>query len=77
MAHKILPRPSFVDQCKFIKVIGNTKVWQSLDGKRYYTWDQLHGDLEVFNKRGVHLASADALTGKYIKPAVKGRKLDV
>ncbi|WP_373876524.1 colicin E3/pyocin S6 family cytotoxin [Paenibacillus spongiae] len=58
-------------------MIGDRKVWQSLDGKRLYTWDSLHGELEVFTKRGIHLASADPITGKYIKPALPGRRLNV
>ncbi|MGJ9460468.1 colicin E3/pyocin S6 family cytotoxin [Oceanobacillus sp. CF4.6] len=77
MAHKILPQPSYIDICIFLKVVGGRKVWKSRDGKRLYTWDELHGELEVFNNRGRHLGSADAITGAFIKPAVKGRKLHV
>ncbi|MGQ9005590.1 colicin E3/pyocin S6 family cytotoxin [Bacillus subtilis] len=42
-----------------------------------YTWDSLHGEVEVFNKRGFHLGSADPKTGAFIKSAVKGRRLNV
>jgi len=31
----------------------------------------------VFNKRGRHIGVIDALSGKMIKEAVKGRKIDV
>lgn len=53
------------------------KLWRSLDGDRYYTWDSLHGEIEVFNRRGRHLGAADPATGRVIKPAVKGRSIDV
>ncbi|EPS3420259.1 colicin E3/pyocin S6 family cytotoxin [Vibrio fluvialis] len=43
--------------------------------KRYYTWDSLHGELEVFNKNGCHLGVACPTTGLMIKPAVKGRRI--
>ncbi|EMY5506446.1 colicin E3/pyocin S6 family cytotoxin [Bacillus cereus] len=75
MVHKILPRPSFLDTCIPVMVVGKRKVWRSPDGKRQYTWDSLHGEIEVFNKQGRHLGAADAISGEFIKPAVKGRKL--
>ncbi|MGM0878884.1 MAG: colicin E3/pyocin S6 family cytotoxin [Bacillota bacterium] len=77
MVHKILPRPSFLDTCVFLKVVGERKVWRSHDGKRLYTWDSLHGEIEIFNKHGRHLGCAEPISGELIKPAVKGRKLNV
>ncbi|AWD13896.1 hypothetical protein FH505_00570 [Bacillus velezensis] len=77
MVHKILPRPSFLDNCLFLKIIEGRKVWRSRDGKRLYTWDSLHGEIEIFNKQGRHLGSAEPIFGELIKPAVKGRKLNV
>lgn len=59
------------------QVKNHQKIWVSHDRKRYYTWDYTHGDVEVFNKRGYHLGSANAKTGTMTKPAVKGRKIDV
>jgi hypothetical protein len=44
---------------------------------RIYTWDQLHGDVEVFNSRGRHLGSVDPMTGNVCKGAIKGRRIDV
>jgi hypothetical protein len=38
--------------------------------------DELHGEFEVYNARGKHLGVVD-LEGKWIKEAVKGRKIDV
>ncbi|MFS0864919.1 colicin E3/pyocin S6 family cytotoxin [Fredinandcohnia sp. 179-A 10B2 NHS] len=77
MVHQILPRPSYLDTCIFLKVVGDRKVWKSKDGKRLYTWDSLHGEIEVFDRHGRHMGSAHALTGVIFKSAVKGRRLDV
>ena len=49
------------------------KTWKSRDGKRLYQWDSQHGDVDIYSaKNGVHLGSADKITGRTIKPAVKG-----
>lgn len=77
MVHQIIPKPSFLDTCIYDRIIGNRKTWRSKDSKRYYTWDTLHGEIEVFDKLGRHLGSADAVTGQFIKSAVKGRRLNV
>ena len=51
--------------------------WRDPDGERYYEWDELHGEVEVYDKRGRHLGAADATTGIVYKPAKPGRKIDV
>ena len=51
--------------------------WRSADGERLYTWDHTHREVEVYNKRGRHLGAADSQTGVLIKPARKGRTIDV
>lgn len=43
--------------------------------KRYYKWDPLHNDIEVFDCGENHLGSMDPKTGGIYKPAVRGRKL--
>jgi hypothetical protein len=48
-----------------------------LDGKTLYTWDGMHGEIEVFNRRGRHLGVIDAVTGAALKPARRGRRIDV
>jgi hypothetical protein len=40
-------------------------------------WDGLHGEVEVYNRRGKHLGVADAISGELIKPAINGRCIDV
>jgi len=46
-------------------------------GTLLYTWDGLHGEVEVFNTRGEHQGVVDAVTGSPLKPARKGRKIRV
>ncbi|NJM12882.1 MAG: hypothetical protein HC889_14330 [Synechococcaceae cyanobacterium SM1_2_3] len=77
MTQKPIPKPSFLDSCDAIGAYGNVKRWRSKDGSRIYTWDSLHGEIEVFNKRGYHLGVIDAVHGHIIKEAVRGRKIDV
>ncbi|MET3659164.1 colicin E3/pyocin S6 family cytotoxin [Sporosarcina psychrophila] len=72
----ILPKPSILDAFKVNRISGGRKVWQSDDG-RFFTWDSLHGEIEVYNKRGRHIAVLHPQTGEKIKDAVKGRKIDV
>jgi hypothetical protein len=45
------------------------------NGRRYYEWDYTHCDIEVYNKRGRHLGSANPKTGTIYKPAVAGRRI--
>lgn len=71
------PRPCYLDLCEPIGSYNGEKRWRSRDGNRIYTWDSLHGEIEVYNKRGFHLGALDAISGKFIKGAVKGRKIDV
>ena len=68
------PKPCFIDDLEKYKVIGNTQVYKKND--KYYTWDGLHGEIEVFNKRGYHIMVLDP-DGNQIKDAVKGRHIDV
>ncbi len=75
MAHIPIPQPSFIDRMEYFGMRGGHKVWRSLDHERYYTWDALHGEIEVFTKRGRHLGTLDAVTGILTKPAVKGRRI--
>jgi hypothetical protein len=75
MAGKPIPNPSILDRCKVVGVEGQRKVYYDSQEDRYYTWDSLHGELEVFNKRGRHLGVVCPITGDLIKPAVKGRRI--
>lgn len=69
--------PSFLEECVILsKRIEGKKTWKSQDGKRVYQWDSQHGDVEIYNaKNGVHMGSADKISGRVTKLPVKGRRL--
>jgi hypothetical protein len=71
-----IPESSYLDDCEPNGAFGGEKRWRSKDGKRLFTWDSLHGEIEVFNKRGKHLGALD-VNGVFIKEAKKGRTIDV
>lgn len=70
-----IPKPSILDDFNVSGIEAGRKVYKDEKEKRYYTWDSLHGELEVFNKNGRHLGAACPQTGVMIKPPVKGRKI--
>ncbi|MCC6901250.1 MAG: hypothetical protein IT377_19915 [Polyangiaceae bacterium] len=76
MTRKIPPKDGFIATLTRVPREGETR-WMDANGKRLYTWDGVHGELEVFTSRGHHLGSVDPVTGKMLKDAVKGRKIDV
>ena len=53
---------------------GRTR-WKTPDGK-ILEWDGQHGDVEVYNKRGKHIGSANPKTGQIYKKPVGGRTID-
>ena len=71
-----IPKPCFLDDCIQLGAVHGIKRWRSQDSKRLYTWDSLHGEIEVFNKRGKHLGVLDP-EGNHKKEAVKGRTIYV
>jgi hypothetical protein len=77
MAGKPRPKPCYLDSFGVWKTVAGQKVWRNGDGSRLYTWDSLHGEIEVFNTRGHHLGALDAVSGLLIKHAIKDRKIDV
>lgn len=70
-----VPKPSILDNFRVAGIEGRKKVYKDDLENIYYTWDSMHGELEMFNKRGCHLGVACPSTGALIKPAVKGRKI--
>jgi Cytotoxic len=60
-----------------IKVVHGQQVWANPRRTRFYTWDGLHGEIEVFDRRGAHLGAIDALRGIAVKDEDKTKKLDV
>ncbi|MBV9829399.1 MAG: hypothetical protein JO001_27590 [Alphaproteobacteria bacterium] len=74
MPPKPIPHPSILDEFEYLGAPYGERRWRSDNGKRLYTWDSLHGEVEVFNSRGKHLGSLNPFTGELIKEAVAGRK---
>jgi len=74
---KRIPKPSVLEGFEYLGVINGERRWRSDRGKRLYTWDSLHGEIEVFNARGKHLGAMDPITGEMTKPAIPGRTIDV
>jgi hypothetical protein len=71
-----IPKPGFLDRCTYLGYREGNRVWRDGDGS-LYTWDGLHGEVEMFNSRGEHLAALDAVTGRRINPPRKGRRIRV
>ena len=69
------PTPSILDRCSSAGIEAGRKIYKNEEEGIFYTWDSLHGELEVFNKSGCHLGAADPLTGLMIKPPVRGRRI--
>lgn len=73
-----IPRGCFLNDAD-VEYLGfrGQRLWRSRVERRLYTWDALHGHVEVFNLRGRHVAVLDAFTGATIGEAVPGRRIDV
>ena len=69
------PKPCYLDGFEFYQVINSRKVYRS--GRLFYSWDEFHGEIEVFTKQGHHLGALDGVTGEQIKSARKDRRLYV
>lgn len=63
------PKTCFLDDCDKDRIIGGRQTYKKKN--RYYQWDELHGEIEVYNKRGYHMGALDA-DGKFKKEAERG-----
>ena len=72
-----IPADSFLHRIEVFGVRARRRIWRDGTGRnaRYYTWDGLHGEVEVFNGREKHLGAVDAVSGVFIKEPVEGRTL--
>ena len=71
-----IPKPSFLDQCQYLGYVEGERRWRGIDG-RIYTWDGMHGEIEVFDKQGRHRGAIDPISGAERKPPRKGRTIRV
>ena len=60
---------SFKNSKNGLKTSGSGK------NQKFYSWNNLHNEIEVFDRFGKHLGVMDPTTGEMIKSAVKGRWL--
>ena len=72
-----MPKPSILDNFEPLGARNGKKRWRNRDHTRLYTWDELHGEVEVFSKLECHLGALDPITGDLIKEPVRGRRIDV
>lgn len=70
-----IPDGSILEKFEKYRVIGERQVWRYK--KRFFSWDGLHGEIEVFDANGIHLGAIHPITGVQTKKAVKGRTLNV
>lgn len=73
-----IPKPSYLSAfCVSIGTRNGERRWKNIEGTRLYTWDYLHGEIEVWNLRGDHLGALDPVSGDRIKMADPRKSLDV
>lgn len=61
------PKNCYLNDLEAYKVVNGQKIWRDSTNSRFYTWDSLHGEIEVFDKRGHHLGALDAVSGPFDK----------
>ncbi len=70
-----IPKEGLIRELTYFGVREKRKVW--VDTKdNFYTWDSLHGEFEVFKRTKEHVGCFDT-NGNQIKPAVRGRRINV
>ncbi|MBV8745537.1 MAG: hypothetical protein JO134_10905 [Xanthobacteraceae bacterium] len=77
MAKTSIPKPSILDDFEYLGAFSRERRWRSHDGKRLYTWDSLHGEVEVFNARGRHLGALDPMNRSAGQGTGAGEEIDV
>jgi len=66
-----------LDTCDYLGYSHGERRCRSRDGAFLLTWDGQHGEIEVYDRFDRHLGARDAITGDWIKNAVRGRWIDV
>ncbi len=79
-----MPKQEFFKKPEIVQnyqKIGSDDVWRKkpktngISNAEFLEWDNLHLEVEVYDKGGDHLGAIDPKTNKIYKHAVKGRKL--
>lgn len=71
-----IPKPSFLAECEYLGYIYRERRWRGAKGL-LYTWDGLHGEIEMYDSRGRHRGVVDPVLGRRIAPAIRGRRIRV
>lgn len=71
------PNPCYLDEFEVWRIVRGRKVWRNAASNRLYTWDSMHGEIEVFDARGRHLGVLHAVTGRFTGDAIHGRVLEL
>jgi RHS repeat-associated protein len=69
------PSGKFLDKLIHARPKGDRRRWTDSE-RRIYEWDRLHGELEVYDRRGRHLGVRDPKSGKWIKDPAPGRTIE-
>ena len=77
MGREPIPGPGFLNAGERLGYLYGEQRRRDRKGREMYTWDALHGEIEVYSLRGRHLGVADPMTGKRIKSARKERRIRV
>jgi hypothetical protein len=77
MVGKPRPKPCYLDDVETCGAPDGRKRWRDRGRKHLYTWDHVHGHIEVFTMQGVHIGVMDAASGEFIGLPVPGRRIDV
>ena len=72
-----IPKFSILDDFEFLGSFGGEKPVAQRQWQASLHLGSLHGEVEVFNRRGHHLGALDPVTGELVKQAVPGRRIDV
>ena len=75
MPYKPVPEDCFIQELERYFFKGR-HIWISNDRRFRFTWDSLHGEVEVYTRRGRHVCVLNC-AGQQIGSAVKGRRIDV
>lgn len=51
--------------------------YKNINEDYYYQWDSLHGEWQVYNKKGRHIGVLNEIGNKKIKNAKKSRKINI
>ena len=85
---KPIPEDCILHDLEYLGAFNGEKRWRSHKGKLLYTWDALHGEIEVFSKRGKHVevlhpdgshnqkqSKVELLMSNFIQDCLRGKAL--